>query len=173
MAEQGDSDTTKVLRGVVAGAIAGVVASFAMDRFQAAVTALISSDDGDEEQQQQSEPATVKAADAIAQQVAGRAVANEDKPLAGQAIHYALGVGLGIAYGVAAEFRPSPTAGYGTGFGVATATLLDEVAVPVVGLGSAPWRTDLSTNLYSYASHLVFGATSELVRRQVADTLSA
>lgn len=169
MAEQGGSDTTKVLRGVVAGAIAGIVASFAMDRFQATVTALTSSDDDE----QQYEPATEKAADAIAEQVAGRAMADEDKPLAGQVIHYALGAGLGIAYGIAAEFRPSLSAGYGTGFGVVTATVLDEAAVPAVGLGSAPWRTDLSTNLYSYASHLVFGVTSELVRRQVADTLRA
>lgn len=161
---------TKVLRGIVAGAIAGVVASFAMDRFQAAVTALTSDDDSGSEQ---SQPATETAADAIAQQVVGHDVADADKPVAGQAIHYALGVGLGIAYGIAAEFRPSLSAGYGTGFGVVTATLLDEAAVPAVGLGSAPWRTDLSTNLYSYASHLVFGATSELVRRQVADTLRA
>ncbi|MBW6523698.1 DUF1440 domain-containing protein [Sphingomonas sp. RHCKR47] len=169
MAQQDESDTIKVLRGVVAGAIAGAVASFAMDRFQAVVTALASSDDDGA----QSEPATEQAADAVAQKVAGREIADADKPLAGQAIHYALGVGLGIAYGIAAEFRPSLTAGYGTGFGVATATLLDEAAVPAMGLGSAPWHTDLPTNIYSYASHLVFGATSELVRRQVADTLRA
>ena len=170
MAEQDESDAAKVLRGVVAGAIAGAVASFAMDRFQAAVSALNSSD---EDTGEQSEPATEKAADALAEQVSGREIANADKPLAGQAIHYALGLGLGVAYGIAAEFRPSLTSGYGAGFGVATATLLDEAAVPAVGLGSAPWRTDLSTNLYSYASHLVFGVTSELVRRQVADTLRA
>lgn len=169
MAEQDESDTTKVLRGAVAGAIAGAVASFAMDRFQAVVTALASSDDDGD----RSEPATEQAADAIAQHLAGREIADADKPLAGQAIHYALGVGLGIAYGIAAELRPSLTAGYGTGFGVATATLLDEAAVPAMGLGSAPWHTDLSTNVYSYASHLVFGATSELVRRQVAGTLRA
>jgi uncharacterized membrane protein YagU involved in acid resistance len=167
MSDKDESDTAKLLRGVVAGAIAGAVASFAMDRFQAAVSALTASDDGDK----QVEPATEKAADAIARQIVGRAVAAADKPLAGQAIHYALGIGLGIAYGVAAEFRPAVTAGYGTGFGLVTATILDEGAVPAVGLGSAPWNTDLSTNLYSYASHLVFGSAGELVRRQVAATL--
>jgi len=169
MSDKDESDTAKLLRGVVAGAIAGAVASFAMDRFQAAVSALTAS--GDDDDGQQVEPATEKAADAIAWQIVGRAVAAADKPLAGQAIHYALGIGLGIAYGVAAEFRPAVTAGYGTGFGLVTATILDEGAVPAVGLGSAPWNTDLSTNLYSYASHLVFGSASELVRRQVAATL--
>jgi len=83
-----------------------------------------------------------------------------------------LGIGLGTAYAVAAEFRPSVTTGYGTAFGVGTATLLDEAAVPAVGLGDAPWKADLPTQLYSYASHLVFGGVTEFVRRQVAGTLS-
>jgi hypothetical protein len=170
MSERDDSDMRKALRGIVAGAIAGAVASFAMDRFQAAVTALTASGDDDSEA---SEPATEKAADAIAKPVVGHEIAAADKPLAGQTIHYALGIGLGVAYGIVAEFRPGVTAGYGAAFGVATATLLDEAAVPVVGLGAAPWNTDLSVNLYSYASHLVFGGVSELVRQQVAGTLTA
>ncbi|SEK32400.1 Protein of unknown function [Sphingomonas palmae] len=167
--ERGESTKIKVIRGAVAGCVAGAVASFAMDRFQAAVSALSASDDDDDA----SEPATEKAADAVAKSLIGDELPRATKPLAGQSIHYALGVGLGAIYGIAAEFRPSLTAGQGAGFGVATATLLDEAAVPAVGLGTAPWHTDLSTNLYSYASHLVFGVTSELVRRQVAGTLRA
>ena len=170
MAEREDSNATKVLRGALAGTIAGLVASFAMDRFQAIASGLLPSGDDDAGR---SETATEQAADAIARKFVGHEVADADKPLAGQAIHYALGAGHGVAYGVAAEFRPSITAGHGAGFGLVTATLLDEAAVPAAGLGSAPWRTDLVTNLYSYASHLVFGATSELVRRQVARTLRA
>ncbi len=160
------STGVKVARGIVAGVIAGAVASFAMDRFQAAVSAL-SSDDGTS----QSEPATEKAADAVAERVAGREVADADKPLAGQAVHYAVGIGIGVLYGIAAEFRPAVTAGYGSAFGLGTATLLDEGVVPAVGLGQAPWQASASSNLYSYASHLVFGGAAELVRRQVAGTL--
>lgn len=167
MSEQENSVIARVARGVVAGLIAGAVASFAMDRFQAAVSPLLPSSGEDEE------PATQKAADALARGATGHDVAAPDKPLAGQAIHYALGIGLGIAYGVAAEFRPAIAAGYGTAFGIGTATLLDEGAVPAVGLGSPPWKSNLPTALYSYASHLVFGATTEIVRRQVAATLSA
>lgn len=162
-----DGNTTKVLRGALAGIIAGAVASFAMDRFQAAITALSSSgDDGEQE------PATEKAADGVAQALTGHALAKPDKPLAGQAIHYALGIGLGAAYGIAAEFRPAVTAGRGAAFGIGTATLLDEAAVPAVGLGEAPWNAGIAGNLYSYASHLVFGGTTELVRKQVAATLA-
>lgn len=166
MSDRNDSTGARLARGLVAGVIAGAVASFAMDRFQAATAPLLPSSGSDEE------PATEKAADAVARQVIGQDIAAADKPLAGQSVHYALGIGLGIAYGIAAEFRPSVTAGYGAAFGIGTATLLDEGVVPAVGLGSPPWRSDLATNLYSYASHLVFGGVGELVRRQVAGTLS-
>lgn len=157
---------TRIARGLLAGIVAGTVASFVMDRFQAAVTALSppSDDEGD--------PATVKAADGIAASVAGHDVQAAVKPLAGQAIHYALGIGLGAAYGVAAEFRPAVTAGHGAAFAIGSATLLDQAAVPAVGLGDPPWRASPATTLYSYASHLVFGGVTELVRRQVRATLA-
>ena len=159
------SMSAKIARGVVAGAIAGAVASFAMDRFQAAMAPLMpSSGDG-------SEPATEKAADAVAETVTGNRVPDADKPLAGQAVHYVIGIALGAAYGVAAEFRPAVTAGYGAAFGLGTATLLDEAAVPALGLGAAPWNAGVGSNAYAYASHLVFGGVSEMVRRQVAGTL--
>lgn len=163
-----NSVTARILRGMVTGVVAGVAASFVMDRFQAAVTALPSSDEDDDA----SEPATEQAADAIARHVAGVEIPDADKPLAGQSIHYALGIGLGVAYAIAAEFRPAVTAGYGAAFGIGTATLLDEAIVPAAGLGAAPWEVSLGTTLYGYASHLVFGSTAELVRRQVRATLA-
>lgn len=157
------SAIARIARGLLVGMVAGAAASFAMDRFQAAVTALSSSyDDNDD-----SEPATEQAADAIAKVATGAEVSKADKPLAGQAVHYALGLGRGAAYSVAAEFRPAVTSGYGSVFGIATATLLDEAAVPAVGLGKAPWKADLKTTIYGYASHIVFGGVVEVVRRQL------
>jgi len=161
-----DGVAVKLLRGALAGLVAGAAASFAMDRFQAAFAALSAGDDDEE-----SEPSTQKAANRVATLLTGQPVVDADKPLAGQAVHYALGIGLGVAYGIAAEFRPAVTAGFGSAFGIATATLIDEAAVPAIGLGEAPWNAGLSSNLYSYASHLVFGGTAELVRAQVAGTL--
>ena len=166
MERQDDGTTGKLLRGAFAGIVAGVTASLAMDLFQSATSAL-SSSGGDEE----SEPATEKAADRIAEALTGSELAPADKPIAGQGVHYAFGMALGIAYGIAAEFRPTVTAGYGTAFGVGSATLFDEGFVPAAGLGEKPWKAGLAGNLYAYASHLVFGVTSELVRRQVVKTL--
>jgi putative membrane protein len=159
------SNRANLARGVVAGVIAGAIAAFVMDWFQAVVSPLFLPN-GDA-----SEPATEKAADAIAKSATGRAVPDADKPLTGQTIHYTLGIALGAAYGIAAELRPSITKGDGLLFGLGTATLLDEGAVPAAGLGSPPWNAGLVSNLYSYTSHLVFGAVSEIVRRQVAGTL--
>ncbi len=166
MRQQDEGNGTRLGRGVLAGLVAGAVAAFAMDRFQAAVTALSSSDGGGDE------PATEQAADALARQITGHDVAEAAKPLAGQAVHYAFGAALGAAYGVAAEFRPAVAAAGGLPFGIAAATLFDEVAVPAAGLGEPPWKADLGTTAYAYASHLVFAGVLELVRRHTAATLA-
>jgi len=155
------TQTAKLLAGAAAGLVAGIVASFAMDRFQAAVTALSAPDTGGSDE----DPATVKAAELVAD------VPEADKPLAGQLVHYTVGTGLGLLYGLVAEVKPGITAGYGTAFGTGTAALLDEAAVPAVGLGEAPWKSDVTTHLYGLASHLVFGLVAELTRAQVRATL--
>jgi uncharacterized membrane protein YagU involved in acid resistance len=72
-----------------------------------------------------------------------------------------------VAYGVAAELRPAVTSGFGTGFGLATFALLDEGAVPAVGLAPPPTQTPASTHLYAGASHIVFGAVTEASRRAI------
>ena len=152
------TETANIWAAAAAGLVAGLAASFVIDRFQAGVAALSSSDSD-------AEPATEKAADKVSQAVLGHEVPDDRKPLAGQAARYALGAGLGIAYAVAAEYRPSVTAGYGTAFAATTTALLDEAAVPAVGLGDAPWNTAPTTHLYSAASHIVFGTVTEGVRR--------
>jgi putative membrane protein len=166
MAEARDEAARKVARGLLAGLVAGAAAAFAMDRFQAVMASLSSGSDEDN-----GEPATEQAADRLARAATGEGLSAAVRPVAGQALHYALGIGLGAAYGIAAEFRPSVTAGYGSSFGLGTAVLLDEGAVPALGLGEAPWRADLATTGYAVASHLVFGGVAEFVRRQVRSTL--
>ncbi len=154
------------LRGAIAGLVAGLVASLAMDLAQKALSRMQSSDDSKNE-----EPATEKAADRVAEGVTGAPVSEANKPLAGQAVHYGFGALLGLGYGIAAEYRPGITAGAGAGFGLGTAALFDEIGVPAAGLGEAPWKADVSTHLYTLASHLVFGTTTEVVRRVIADVM--
>ena len=156
----------RLARGAAAGLVAGVVASFVMEAAQALIGKLSSSEASSDE-----EPATVKAANRVSKAVTNHDVSEDDRPFAGEIVHYVVGAGLGIAYGIAAEFRPQVTSGYGAGFAVATAGLLDESAVPAAGLGNVPWDTPLTTHLYSLASHLVFGVAAEVTRRQVSAAL--
>ena len=148
----------QLISGAVAGLAAGLFASLAMEQFQKLWAAASSSgkDGGD--------PATVKAAGEVSQTIAHRPLAKADKGVAGEAVHYGLGAALGIAYGIAAEYRPGLTAGFGSAFGAATALLLDDIAVPAFGLAEAPWKTPVGTHAYSLASHLVFGVVTEGTR---------
>lgn len=150
------STGARIATGAAVGLIAGLAASFAMDRFQA-LTQPKSDDDG--------EPATERAADGIARDMTGEPLADKDKPLAGQLVHYGLGTLLGIGYGIAAEFAPRVTTGMGTAFGTGAGAVLDEAAVPAAGLGDPPWKAAPATEAYSLASHLVFGLVAEGARR--------
>ena len=147
------------LKGALAGLVAGLAASIAMDGFQRIVSAMSKPD--------ASEPSTEKAADRISAAATGAPIAQADRPAAGQVVHYLTGLGLGLAYGVAAEYSDAVTAGSGSAFGSATAALLDEGVVPALGLGPAPWQTSASTHAYSGGAHLVFGVVAEITRRAI------
>ena len=151
-----------VVKGALAGAGAGVFASFAMNRFQALVSRLGSGSGGGG-----GEPSTVKAAERIV----GHGIADDEKARAGNAVHYGFGTALGLLYGVAAEAEPWVTAGFGLPFGVAVAAVADEALVPAAGLSGPPWESPPSTHAYSLASHLVFGAALEAARRALLRVL--
>ncbi len=171
MSDDTQNTGARIARGALAGLVGGIVASLAMDGLQAILARLSDADSGGESDSD-AEPTTNKAADGVARLVTGDEVADANKPLAGQAMHYGLGAVLGVAYGIAAAFEPRVTTASGTLFGLTTATVLDEGAVPALGLADAPWKTPASGHLYSLASHLVFGGVTELVRAQVDATLA-
>ena len=117
------------------------------------------------------EPATQQAADRMSEAATGAPVPDDNKPVAGQAVHYITGAGLGLAYGLGVEFQPTIAAVRGAAFGLGTAIILDEAAVPAAGVGEPPWRTSPGTHLYSAVAHLVFGVTAEASRRVVRRAL--
>jgi hypothetical protein len=151
--------TPAPIRGALAGLVAGLVASYAMDRFQALAATLVKPASGG------GDPSTVKAADAVSTAVTGTRVDDDHRRAAGNAVHYVTGAALGMLYGVAAEYHPEVTRGFGTGFGTTTAAVLDEGIVPALGLSASPRATPPATHAYAAASHWVFGATAELTRR--------
>ncbi len=160
-----------LLKGAAAGLVAGLVASFVMERFQAAVPAdvfkklLGEPEEDDASDSSGGEPATVKTAEAISKAAAGHELTKEEKSPAGEAVHYGFGSANAVLYSVVAEAAPAATLGGGLPFGALVWLFADEGAVPALGLSKAPWKYPASTHLYSLASHLVFGLTTEAVRR--------
>jgi len=83
-----------------------------------------------------------------------------------------MGVTSGAIYGAMAEVVPLATVCEGTGFGAAVWVVADEGIVPALGLSRDSSEYPASIHVYSLASHLVYGVTTELVRRAVRKALN-
>jgi len=59
----------------------------------------------------------------------------------------------------------------GVSFGAALFVVADELAVPAAGLSGKPSEFPLSSHLYGLASHLVYGVTTDIVRRGLRTAL--
>jgi len=179
-------DNGSIWKGMVAGLAGGLIASWTMNQFQAAWTRLAENSDkphgaqsmqpsdgskGDGQDAKEQDDATVKAAKAISENVLGHELQESEKKPAGAAVHYAFGTASGALYGALAEVAPQVTSAAGLPFGAAFWLVADEVSVPLLGLSKGPAEYPLSTHAYSLASHLVYGATTELSRRAVRHIL--
>jgi hypothetical protein len=163
-------------KGAVAGAAGGLLASWVMNQFQTVVGKITekakendqhSSKRGDAESTDtaEGEDATVKAADRIARGVFHHTLSKQEKKVAGPAVHYAMGAVSGALYGAAAEMTPAVTMGAGLPFGTAVWLAADEIAVPAFGLSKPPTRYPAPVHLQALGAHLLYGLTTDLVRR--------
>jgi hypothetical protein len=114
---------------------------------------------------------TMKAASAVSEGVFGHKLTQSEKKIAGTAVHYLLGTGVGGLYGAAAEIEPNVTAAAGLPFGAVFWLVVDEGAVPLLGLSEGPMAYPLSVHAYALSSHFVYGLTAEMVRRAVRGAL--
>ncbi len=112
-----------------------------------------------------SQDATKKAADKLAQAVLRRKLSKQEKEVAGPLVHYTYGSLSGGFYGLATALEPQLGAGAGLPFGAAVWLLGDELATPALGLTPSSKHYPLSTHLYSLATHLVYGVTTDAMRR--------
>jgi hypothetical protein len=178
---------------MIAGAAGGLVASWVMNQFQALLSRMtqgVERRHGAQSLQQgaprhgvarelqergldsEEDNAAVRAAVVVSERLFGLELAErEEKEMAGAVVHYAFGVATGGLYGAMAELKPAATAGAGLPFGVAVWLVADEIVAPALGLSKPPTDYPLSTHAYSIASHLVYGLTTEIVRREVRRAL--
>lgn len=110
---------------------------------------------------------TVRAASAISEGIFDHKLTQSEKKIAGTAVHYLLGTGVGGLYGAAAEIAPNVTAAAGLSFGAVFWLVVDEGAVPLLGLSKGPMAYPISIHAYALSSHFVYGLTTEVVRRAV------
>jgi putative membrane protein len=167
-------------KGIVAGVAGGLAGTIAMTQFQNAWTQAAKalqtkkeSDNGPEKEQ--GEDATMKAAGKLAS-IAGHPLSHEEKKKVSPVVHCGFGTAIGAVYGLAHEFAPRPAKRLnpllsGTGYGSLVFLSADEIAVPALGLSQSPDKTPLSSHLYAWVSHLVYGMTLEMVRKSVRERL--
>jgi putative membrane protein len=169
-----------LLRGVLAGAAGGLAASWMMNEFLSGPgVKLQHAFQGEAENRQEQahsgetkEDATMKAADAIVSTATGgRHLTWEQKQKAGPIMHYVFGALMGGMYGGLAEYSSTITSGFGTTFGGILFGGADVFAVPTPNL-SPPLDGQATSELVSpFGAHVVFGVTTELVRRIVRAVL--
>ena len=169
-----------VVRGILAGAGAGLAASWAMNAFMAGPgEKLHESLETIEERRQErrhqreqaesgepKEDATMKAADAlVATATGGQHLSMEGRQKGGPVVHYTFGALLGAMYGGLAEYSQSVRKGFGTAFGSAVFAGADLVAVPAFKLSPPVSEFPARSLATPFAAHLVYGTTTELLRR--------
>ena len=150
--------TGNISAGLLAGTLAGLAAAWAMNAAQAAFPVKPAGN---------ADPATERAARKLNRLFTGKKLAHSRKHPAGTIVHYAFGALLGALYGAATERYPRAAAGWGVPFGLAVTGIADEAIVPALGLGTPPWATPFTTHVYGAASHMLFGAVAEAVRKIV------
>jgi uncharacterized membrane protein YagU involved in acid resistance len=121
---------------------------------------------GGQHAKQERQP-TVEIADWVVHAVSGRHLRPEEEKVAGPIVHYVYGAALGGLYGYAAGRDPRVSAGMGAAFGAAAWILADELPLPLMGLSKPPWEYPASMHAYSLASHVVYGMSTEVLRRSI------
>ncbi len=181
-----------VLKGLAAGIGGGLVASVVMNQFQKLLCKVITGDERSHGAQslQQGSPqhgaarmlqeqgsddaqddAAMRLANAISVGVFNHELTRSEKDTAGTALHYAYGISIGGLYGAAAELAPVVTVGAGALYGAGIWVVADEGVVPALGLSKSSEEYPLSVHAAALASQLVFGLTTEIVRRVVRNAL--
>lgn len=172
----------EILKGITAGLIGGLCASWVMVQFQKmwndhaqqSASKPLKHDVPEHRAEADSESDEAKQDDAtvqMAEMLIRRPLDEDEKKVAGPAVHYAFGALVGALYGAASELVPGASIGAGLPFGTAVFVGADEIAVPALGLAPPPNQIPLSKHAYGLASHLVYGGTTELVRKGVRKAL--
>ncbi len=102
-----------------------------------------------------------------AEEVTNTSINRNQEETAQQAINLAFGALVGGVYGVIVEAAPAVQAPAGVPFGAALWTAAHKIALPALGLAPNPMKEPLSLQAGQLGSHMIYGATVEMIRRSV------
>jgi len=160
-----------IWKGAAAGIVGGLLASWVMNKFQAAMVQMESQ--GKKKSSSGGEDATVKTADRVSRSLLDHKLTRKEKEVAGPVVHYAMGAVSGAIYGAMSELMPVAKWGLGLPFGAMVWLVADEVALPALGLSKKPADYPAGVHAKALASHLVYGLSTDLVRKGVMRALAA
>ena len=167
-----------LIRGVLAGVAGGLVGAWMMNEFSGTLGKKLDdavetpADKKELAAQSDGEDATMRAADKIVETMTGgRHLTHEQREVGGPIVHYAMGAMTGGVYGALAEYCPAARTGFGTTFGGILFATADVFGVPAFHLGGWPDEYPVSSYASPLVAHVIYGATTELVRRIVRPLL--
>jgi uncharacterized membrane protein YagU involved in acid resistance len=157
-------------RSVIAGLVASWVKAFSEPHLQSAAERILPPSPAQKQEvgaDPAGRPENMPPAVAVGRLAAalGHPLTDARRLRAQQAIHYGFGAGLGLAYGVVATRWPGATRGRGTLAGLAIYAATHASVLPALGIQRPPWRLAPAAVAWESASHAVFGAALEAVRR--------
>ena len=167
------ASATAMYQGIVAGAIAGVVGTWAMNEAQRLWTRAVDGpapysaggrhDARDWQERSEHRNSNELAAQSMARCAMGRNLTRSELRVAAPLVHFTFGAAVAAIYGAYVERRQ--TNGSGAAFGTTVWLAADEIAMPLLGLSDSTARRPLEMHLQAFVAHLVYGTVTEWTRR--------
>ena len=175
-------NTMRIAKGALAGAIGGLAGTWAMNHFQAwwsravhgvqPTSAAGRHDARDWQELAEGQNSNEVAAQTVAVNILRRPLDRHELKVGATTIHFAFGAAMGGLYGAFHEISPSTREMGGAAFGTAVWAAADEVAMPLLGLSGPTTEHPPERHVHAFAAHIVYGVTTEIVRRGVRAMLN-
>lgn len=149
--------TQNIWKGVLAGAIAGLVGTAVKTAWEAYVPARPANRD--------SPPVVL--GDRVKEEVADEDLTVNEKTAVEQSVHWAFGTGIGAAYGGLVEVLPETQKGMGGLLGTALYGVTHGSVLPMMNTEPWPLKQPLKFASSEFASHIAYGFVVEFTRRYV------
>ncbi len=149
---------------LVAGAIAGGVATWVMDLVTTGY--LASQNEEDAEREKDAQPDGKSSVDHLLERMEstfGIQVDHDLRPTALNVLHYGLGVGPAMFYALLRDRVPFVGSARGLAFGLLVFFVNDEYMNTALGLAGPPEAYPFSTHVRGFVGHLALGATTDTV----------